>query len=464
MAPGGVSVEVPFTLVDEGLAAQPGPGAAGDRAGVHPGARRGGRRACHRRGDREPGAPPGVRAAAHRRAGRSGRSTRRTGRPPGSSTSRCCGSAGGWSSGRPGGVIAPAPDDVVLALDPGMAFGTGLHPTTRLCLAGIERWADAGLVEAHGSSTSAAARASWPSPRPGSGAASVLGVDTDPIAVEATHRQCAAQPSVAAGRARGAARCPMRRAGPFDLVLANLIASLLVDAGRRAGRRGRPVTAPAAADACWRRASSSTGSPRSAGRSQRPAARRRARPRKATGSALDVERPRPRGAPRPSPRADGARQLASCRPHRPHQRWPSALFLPSFLLPFTMRTRTRDGEPVPERTARRRFVGASAVAGGGTARWSSGRGVAVTGLMLLVHRWVRAFVLAAVAAGRRSLLYAVVLLVLAFFVQRPSLRRLLRHCRRTPSPDEKERWRARARRQRYVSYLAWPGRSGSSAG
>ena len=35
-----------------------------------------------------------------------------------------------------------APDDVVLALDPGMAFGTGLHPTTRLCLAGIEAWAD----------------------------------------------------------------------------------------------------------------------------------------------------------------------------------------------------------------------------------------------------------------------------------------------------------------------------------
>jgi len=43
-------------------------------------------------------------------------------------------------------------------------------------------------------------------------------------------------------------------------------------------------------------------------------------------------------------------------------------------------------------------------------------------------------------------------LALAFFVQRPGLRRLLR----LPSDStdaERERWRTRARRQRYVSYL-----------
>ena len=39
-----------------------------------------------------------------------------------------------------------APDDVVLALDPGMAFGTGLHPTTRLCLAALESIADDGTL------------------------------------------------------------------------------------------------------------------------------------------------------------------------------------------------------------------------------------------------------------------------------------------------------------------------------
>ena len=32
-----------------------------------------------------------------------------------------------------------APDDVPIRLDPGMAFGTGTHPTTQLCLAAIER-------------------------------------------------------------------------------------------------------------------------------------------------------------------------------------------------------------------------------------------------------------------------------------------------------------------------------------
>ena len=30
-------------------------------------------------------------------------------------------------------------DEVVLELDPGMAFGTGLHPTTRMCLEQVEQ-------------------------------------------------------------------------------------------------------------------------------------------------------------------------------------------------------------------------------------------------------------------------------------------------------------------------------------
>ena len=79
-----------------------------------------------------------------------------------------------------------APDDVLLALDPGMAFGTGLHPTTRLCLAGLEPMADDGrLRDARvldvgcGSGILAIAALKL-------GGSTALGVDTDPIAVEST--------------------------------------------------------------------------------------------------------------------------------------------------------------------------------------------------------------------------------------------------------------------------------------
>ena len=33
---------------------------------------------------------------------------------------------------------APAPDELILKLDPGMAFGTGGHPTTQLCMQVLE--------------------------------------------------------------------------------------------------------------------------------------------------------------------------------------------------------------------------------------------------------------------------------------------------------------------------------------
>ncbi len=48
-----------------------------------------------------------------------------------------------------------------IELDPGLAFGTGSHPTTHLCLA----WLEAELPPAPTCWTMAAARASWPSPR-----------------------------------------------------------------------------------------------------------------------------------------------------------------------------------------------------------------------------------------------------------------------------------------------------------
>lgn len=42
----------------------------------------------------------------------------------------------------------PEPGDVVLELDPGMAFGTGGHPTTRLCLQALEDYVSSGMTVA----------------------------------------------------------------------------------------------------------------------------------------------------------------------------------------------------------------------------------------------------------------------------------------------------------------------------
>ena len=118
-------------------------------------------------------------------------------------------------------------DELVLALDPGMAFGTGLHPTTRLCLAMLETVADRGDVLAGarlldvgcGSGILAIAAIRL-------GAARAVGVDTDPIAIEAT---------AANAKRNGIARRIRARTGSlpsgepaFDVVAANLIAGVLV--------------------------------------------------------------------------------------------------------------------------------------------------------------------------------------------------------------------------------------------
>ena len=121
-----------------------------------------------------------------------------------------------------------APAEVVIELDPGMAFGTGLHPTTRLCLAQIEAWGDEGLVEGArvldvgcGSGILSLAAGHLR-------AREVLGLDTDPIAVEATLANARRNGLGGMIEARRGS-LPSRGGGGFDLVLANLIASVVVE-------------------------------------------------------------------------------------------------------------------------------------------------------------------------------------------------------------------------------------------
>lgn len=124
----------------------------------------------------------------------------------------------------PSWIDEPAGDgDVRLVLDPGMAFGTGLHPTTRGCLALLqeaepmpERVLDVGC----GSGILALAAL-------GLGAKTAVAVDTDPLAVEAT-RANAERNGMAARVRVHEGSLPAATDEPYPLVLANLVAAVLV--------------------------------------------------------------------------------------------------------------------------------------------------------------------------------------------------------------------------------------------
>ncbi|MDH5242812.1 MAG: 50S ribosomal protein L11 methyltransferase [Chloroflexota bacterium] len=131
-----------------------------------------------------------------------------------------------------------APGDVVIAMDPGMAFGTGLHPTTRLCLASLESLAERGALAGArvldvgcGSGILAIAALAL-------GAAGAVGVDTDPIAIESTAVN--ARRNHVARRVRARVGSVPSGDPPFDVVLANLIAGVLVPLAPLLGDELRP--------------------------------------------------------------------------------------------------------------------------------------------------------------------------------------------------------------------------------
>jgi ribosomal protein L11 methyltransferase len=116
--------------------------------------------------------------------------------------------------------------EVVLTLDPGMAFGTGLHPTTRMCLEQVERRTQAGmrvLDVGTGSGILAIAAAKL-------GAASVCAIDNSSVAVESARTNAAMNDlseriSVVLGVLDEAEA--ERMAGQYDLVVANIIAHII---------------------------------------------------------------------------------------------------------------------------------------------------------------------------------------------------------------------------------------------
>lgn len=113
---------------------------------------------------------------------------------------------------------SPDPAAINLILDPGMAFGTGSHPTTRLCLEWLERTVAVGdslLDYGCGSGILAIAAAKL-------GAASVAGVDIDPQAVEAANAN--AERNAVVARFADSAQA---LAGEYDVVVANILSNPL---------------------------------------------------------------------------------------------------------------------------------------------------------------------------------------------------------------------------------------------
>jgi ribosomal protein L11 methyltransferase len=115
---------------------------------------------------------------------------------------------------------APAAAHRVIRLDPGLAFGTGSHPTTRMCLRWIARHAQASpawqrvLDYGCGSGILAIAAALH-------GAHEVVAVDIDPSAVSAT------RDNAGTNGVKLQAGLPSLANGLHDVVLANILASPL---------------------------------------------------------------------------------------------------------------------------------------------------------------------------------------------------------------------------------------------
>ncbi len=119
----------------------------------------------------------------------------------------------------PSWSIAPDPRAVNLVLDPGLAFGTGSHPTTRLCLQWLERTVRGGeRVLDYGCGSGILAIAAL---RLGAGQAQ--GVDVDPLALVAA-RANAARNQVDASFINTETPSEFKA----DLVAANILANPLI--------------------------------------------------------------------------------------------------------------------------------------------------------------------------------------------------------------------------------------------
>ncbi len=135
----------------------------------------------------------------------------------------------------PDSPVEAHPDDILIRIDPGMAFGTGVHATSRLCMMAIQEYMPDGAAVldfgcGSGILTITACKL---------GAARVLAMDNDPVCIKVTNENVAASGV--------AERCETRLAatisgtdGKWDIVVANILMPIVANEAANAASLIRP--------------------------------------------------------------------------------------------------------------------------------------------------------------------------------------------------------------------------------
>ena len=121
------------------------------------------------------------------------------------------------------------PSDIPLIIDPGMAFGTGSHPTTQLCLAALEDFVRPGLTVADvgtGSGILAIAAAKL-------GASAVVANDIEPPSVQIAADNADVNSVVVT------TQVPLPE-GAYDVVVANILADVIIGLADELAARVKP--------------------------------------------------------------------------------------------------------------------------------------------------------------------------------------------------------------------------------